>query len=242
MLCDQITVLFLSSPHLTFPSVDPHLPFLPPTFPSSHPTFPSSPLPSSTHLPLPLWPESIGQRTTVPFPPPPPFMSYTFPIIFMDPSSLPPLIHVIHCFSFSTLMDPFPLFSHIYNIHTHTHLSPYSPTYITYTHTHLSPYSPTYITHTHTHIFTYTCTHTHTYLYIHAHIYTHQNPEAVETTPLMYADALWDHVGIKPDELSFKVGNVIAILDMTDEQMWHGSIGEKNGWFLASFVRVRKSG
>ena len=55
----------------------------------------------------------------------------------------------------------------------------------------------------------------------------------------MYADALWDHVGIKPDELSFKVGNMVAILDMTDELMWQGSMGEKTGWFQASFVRVR---
>lgn len=65
------------------------------------------------------------------------------------------------------------------------------------------------------------------------------NPDAVETTPLMYADALWDHVGIKPGELSFKVGNMIAILDMTDEVMWQGSVGERTGWFQASFVRLR---
>ena len=58
----------------------------------------------------------------------------------------------------------------------------------------------------------------------------------------MYADALWDHVGIKPGELNFKVGDVVAILDMTDEGTWQGSVKEKTGWFQASFVRVRGGG
>ncbi len=55
----------------------------------------------------------------------------------------------------------------------------------------------------------------------------------------MYADAVWDRVAIgSTDELSFRAGDVIEILDMTDDVWWHGSVGESSGWFLASFVRV----
>ena len=57
-------------------------------------------------------------------------------------------------------------------------------------------------------------------------------------TSLMYADAVWDRVALEDDELSFDVGDVIEILDMSDDIWWHGSVGEKSGWFPASFVRV----
>lgn len=55
----------------------------------------------------------------------------------------------------------------------------------------------------------------------------------------MYADAVWDRVALDQDELSFRVGDVIEILDMTDDVWWHGSVGDSSGWFPASFVRVR---
>ena len=55
----------------------------------------------------------------------------------------------------------------------------------------------------------------------------------------MYADALWDRAAQEGDELSFRVGDVIEILDMTDDVWWHGSKGETSGWFPSSFVRVR---
>ena len=43
---------------------------------------------------------------------------------------------------------------------------------------------------------------------------------------------------MEPDELGFRVGEVIEILDMTDDQWWHGSVGDASGWFPSSFVRV----
>ena len=65
-----------------------------------------------------------------------------------------------------------------------------------------------------------------------------QNAEGIVATQLMYADAVWDRVTVEDDELSFKVGDVIEILDMTDDKWWHGSVGESTGWFPANFVRV----
>ena len=72
----------------------------------------------------------------------------------------------------------------------------------------------------------------------HTHTHTHTQGDAVIETPLMYADAVWDREARDHDELSFRVGDVIEILDMTDDVWWHGSVGKANGWFPASFVRV----
>ena len=58
-------------------------------------------------------------------------------------------------------------------------------------------------------------------------------------TPLVYADAVWDRDAQDSDELAFKVGDVIEILDMTDDVWWQGSVQSAIGWFPASFVRVR---
>ena len=58
-------------------------------------------------------------------------------------------------------------------------------------------------------------------------------------TPLVYADAVWDRDAQDSDELAFKVGDVIEILDMTDDVWWQGSVESAIGWFPASFVRVR---
>ena len=58
-------------------------------------------------------------------------------------------------------------------------------------------------------------------------------------TSLMYADVVWDRVAVEDDELSFRVGDVIEILDMTDDIWWHGSVHEDSGWFPSTFVRVR---
>ena len=61
-------------------------------------------------------------------------------------------------------------------------------------------------------------------------------------TPLMYADAVWDHDARDSDEISFEVGDVIEILDMTDDVWWQGSVRDTVGWLQASFVRVREFG
>lgn len=66
-----------------------------------------------------------------------------------------------------------------------------------------------------------------------------QNAEgSLIATALMYADAVWDRVALDNDELSFRVGDAIEILDMTDDVWWHGSVGTSSGWFPSSFVRV----
>lgn len=57
-------------------------------------------------------------------------------------------------------------------------------------------------------------------------------------TPLMCADAVWDRSAQESDDLSFKVGDVIEILDMSDDVWWQGSVNNTVGWFPASFVRV----
>ena len=56
----------------------------------------------------------------------------------------------------------------------------------------------------------------------------------------MCADAVWDRDSQETDELSFRVGDVIEILDMSDDVWWQGSANDKMGWFPASFVRVSR--
>ena len=58
-------------------------------------------------------------------------------------------------------------------------------------------------------------------------------------TPLMCADAVWDRDAQDSDEISFRVDDVIEILDMSDDVWWQGSVHDTVGWFPASFVRVR---
>lgn len=65
-----------------------------------------------------------------------------------------------------------------------------------------------------------------------------QPSDGVIATSLMYADAVWDRLALEDDELSFRVGDAIEILDMTDDVWWYGSVDTSNGWFPASFVRV----
>lgn len=65
-----------------------------------------------------------------------------------------------------------------------------------------------------------------------------QNSEGVIATALMYADVVWDREPSDEDELSFRVGDVIEILDMTDDVWWQGSVVDSTGWFPSSFVRV----
>ena len=65
-----------------------------------------------------------------------------------------------------------------------------------------------------------------------------QNSENLIATSLMYADVVWDRVALESDELSFRVGEVIEILDMTDDMWWQGSVRDRSGWFPSSFVRV----
>lgn len=65
-----------------------------------------------------------------------------------------------------------------------------------------------------------------------------QNGEGSIEIPLVYADALMDRNGAAQDELSFSVSNVIAVLDMTEDDWWQGIVEDRIGWFPASWVRV----
>jgi hypothetical protein len=42
----------------------------------------------------------------------------------------------------------------------------------------------------------------------------------------------------QPDELHFKAGQIVRLLDERDEHCWIGQIGQRVGWFPAKFVRV----
>ena len=56
--------------------------------------------------------------------------------------------------------------------------------------------------------------------------------------PEAFAEALWDHVTMDPEELSFEAGDIITVLTMTSCDWWFGQVGDRVGWFPAPFVRV----
>ncbi|XP_053404254.1 uncharacterized protein LOC123554283 isoform X2 [Mercenaria mercenaria] len=56
---------------------------------------------------------------------------------------------------------------------------------------------------------------------------------------LTYAEALWDHITMDPEELGFRAQDVIEVLDMADKDWWFGVIDDREGWFPATFVRIR---
>ncbi|TRY58820.1 hypothetical protein DNTS_022330 [Danionella cerebrum] len=55
----------------------------------------------------------------------------------------------------------------------------------------------------------------------------------------VYAEALWDHVTMEDQELAFKAGDVIQVLDVQEQDWWWGMVGDREAWFPSSFVRVR---
>ncbi|XP_066502524.1 uncharacterized protein spata13 isoform X2 [Hoplias malabaricus] len=55
----------------------------------------------------------------------------------------------------------------------------------------------------------------------------------------VYAEALWDNVTMGEQELAFKAGDVIRVLDAQEKDWWWGMVGEREAWFPSSFVRVR---
>ncbi|XP_024879180.1 rho guanine nucleotide exchange factor 4-like isoform X3 [Temnothorax curvispinosus] len=58
---------------------------------------------------------------------------------------------------------------------------------------------------------------------------------------VMLAEAVWDHVAMEPEELAFRAGDVIDVLDTLDRDWWWGSCRGEHGWFPAAFVRLRVS-
>uniref|UniRef100_A0A663LKD3 SH3 domain-containing protein n=1 Tax=Athene cunicularia TaxID=194338 RepID=A0A663LKD3_ATHCN len=63
--------------------------------------------------------------------------------------------------------------------------------------------------------------------------------ELISDGSVVYAEALWDHVTMDDQELGFKAGDVIEVMDATNKEWWWGRILDSEGWFPASFVRVR---
>ncbi|XP_072332983.1 spermatogenesis-associated protein 13-like isoform X6 [Scyliorhinus torazame] len=63
--------------------------------------------------------------------------------------------------------------------------------------------------------------------------------ELISDGHIVYAEALWDHVTMDEQELGFKAGEVIRVLDASNKEWWWGMIEDKEAWFPASFVRLR---
>ncbi|XP_038674029.1 spermatogenesis-associated protein 13 isoform X4 [Scyliorhinus canicula] len=63
--------------------------------------------------------------------------------------------------------------------------------------------------------------------------------ELISDGHVVYAEALWDHVTMDEQELGFKAGEVIRVLDASNKEWWWGMIEDKEAWFPASFVRLR---
>ena len=60
-----------------------------------------------------------------------------------------------------------------------------------------------------------------------------------DTEVIGLADAIWDHVSMESDELTFRQGDVIAITDTTHAEWWIGFTDDSpRGYFPATFVRV----
>lgn len=63
--------------------------------------------------------------------------------------------------------------------------------------------------------------------------------EWISSGHAVYAEALWDHVTMEDQELAFKAGDVIRVLDASHKDWWWGMGGDREAWFPSSFVRVR---
>uniref|UniRef100_A0A8C5GN24 Spermatogenesis-associated protein 13-like n=1 Tax=Gouania willdenowi TaxID=441366 RepID=A0A8C5GN24_GOUWI len=63
--------------------------------------------------------------------------------------------------------------------------------------------------------------------------------ECISSGHTVYAEALWDHVTMEEQELAFKAGDVIRVLDASHKDWWWGRGADKEAWFPSSFVRVR---
>lgn len=52
------------------------------------------------------------------------------------------------------------------------------------------------------------------------------------------AEAVWDHVAMEAEELGFRAGDVITVVDSQDRDWWWGETDGRAGWFPSLFVRV----
>ncbi|XP_043497685.1 spermatogenesis-associated protein 13 isoform X3 [Polistes fuscatus] len=65
--------------------------------------------------------------------------------------------------------------------------------------------------------------------------------QTMDEEMVVLAEAVWDHVAMEPEELAFRAGDLIDVLDMVDKDWWWGSCEGERGWFPAAFVRLRVS-
>ncbi|XP_066585015.1 uncharacterized protein RhoGEF3 isoform X2 [Prorops nasuta] len=65
--------------------------------------------------------------------------------------------------------------------------------------------------------------------------------QAMDEEIVILAEAVWDHVAMESEELAFRAGDVIDVLDTWDKDWWWGRCGGEHGWFPAAFVRLRVS-
>ncbi|XP_045422701.1 spermatogenesis-associated protein 13 isoform X2 [Lemur catta] len=63
--------------------------------------------------------------------------------------------------------------------------------------------------------------------------------ELIGDGSVVWAEALWDHVTMDDQELGFKAGDVIQVLEASNKDWWWGRNEDKEAWFPASFVRLR---
>ncbi|XP_045149921.1 spermatogenesis-associated protein 13, partial [Echinops telfairi] len=63
--------------------------------------------------------------------------------------------------------------------------------------------------------------------------------ELISDGSVVCAEALWDHVTMDDQELGFKAGDVIQVLEAANKDWWWGRNEDKEAWFPASFVRLR---
>ncbi|RZF36247.1 hypothetical protein LSTR_LSTR016313, partial [Laodelphax striatellus] len=54
---------------------------------------------------------------------------------------------------------------------------------------------------------------------------------------VILAEAVWDHVAMETEELAFRAGDVIEVLDTLDRDWWWGARHDQVGWFPSAFVR-----
>lgn len=67
----------------------------------------------------------------------------------------------------------------------------------------------------------------------------HLSPlQLISDGSVVCAEALWDHVTMDDQELGFKAGDVIQVLEASNKDWWWGRNEDKEAWFPASFVRV----
>ncbi|XP_063062442.1 spermatogenesis-associated protein 13 [Engraulis encrasicolus] len=81
-------------------------------------------------------------------------------------------------------------------------------------------------------------THTHT-PYLQTGVEISALNQLIWSGHMVYAEALWDHVTMEEQELAFKAGDVIRLVEASSKDWWYGAAGEREAWFPSGFVRVR---